>query len=318
MADWLDYEKLAAKIYRELQPGAQIQHNDKLMGYESGTLRQIDVSIKTNVAGHNILVIVQAKNHKSPLDVNTIGEFLSVIKDVRAQKGIMICNAGFTRSAIRFARAASIDLCTLHDTQSPSWGINLTIPLLWVEYDLQLELHLEMAPDRTNPMEISLFPNPDDWKFSDDAGIIIPNVLEDFMSVLRDRIIPWQLNQPYRAPFTKKNLRILFNPDFWMPIKSFDATVTVTAKCWRGSYKLSDCRGLYNRVDEKLTAHMRIDYKSLPTQKDPSWEQFDNFAQAERDLPHCLVVEQWPARLNDCVVKDMSMENSAALSSRGS
>src|ERR1700674_1798165 len=92
---WLDYEHLVASIYADLDENAVIERNDKIRGLETGSERQIDVSIRTTVAGHDVLIIVQAKDQRRPADVNVVGEFLSVIRDVRAAKGVLICSSGF-------------------------------------------------------------------------------------------------------------------------------------------------------------------------------------------------------------------------------
>ncbi|OQX52969.1 MAG: hypothetical protein B5M48_04335 [Candidatus Omnitrophica bacterium 4484_213] len=42
-------------------------------------------------------MIVQARNYKNPADIDDVGELATVIKDARASKGVLICNAGFTR-----------------------------------------------------------------------------------------------------------------------------------------------------------------------------------------------------------------------------
>src|SRR4051812_963460 len=101
---WREYEKMITRIYQELEPLAVVTHNDKIIGKDSKIERQIDVSIRTKVAGHEILIIVQAKDYKSPPDVNVVGELATVIKDVGASKGILISNAGFTEGAINLAK----------------------------------------------------------------------------------------------------------------------------------------------------------------------------------------------------------------------
>ena len=111
MDKWAEYEKVVERIYLELQPKAKITRNDKIRG------RQIDVSIRTNVASHDILVIVQAKDYSKPAGIKDVDQFESVIKEVRAQKGILICNAGFTKPAKKKARNICIDLCSIHDAQ---------------------------------------------------------------------------------------------------------------------------------------------------------------------------------------------------------
>ncbi|HEV3438995.1 MAG TPA: restriction endonuclease, partial [Gemmata sp.] len=129
MSDWLDYQKLVASIYRDMEGNAIVTHDDKIRGRHTGIERQIDVSIRTNIAGHSLLIIVQAKHRNRPADVNIVGEFKSVIEDVGAAKGVLICSKGFTSPALEYGRTVGIDLCTAHDAQSRKWAIELKIPL---------------------------------------------------------------------------------------------------------------------------------------------------------------------------------------------
>src|SRR5262245_3629558 len=119
---WRDFERLAARIYTELVPkGAQVLHNDHIRGHLSGIDRQIDVSIRVEMAGHVFLTVVQAKDFSAAADVNTVGEFATVVEDVRANKGVLICRSGFTEAAQSLARSKGIDLCNIHDAESQKW-----------------------------------------------------------------------------------------------------------------------------------------------------------------------------------------------------
>ena len=131
MSDWEEFEKLAEKIFKELHNSAVIKHNDKIFGRQTQKHRQIDVSIRWNSNGSDYLTIVQTKDYKSPADINEVGEFLSVVNDVCASSGILVCNSGFTKDANTYARNVGISLLNLHDALSAKWSRKLTIPILW-------------------------------------------------------------------------------------------------------------------------------------------------------------------------------------------
>lgn len=116
-----DYELFIEKLYRELEPNAEIIQNDHIFGVESNTNRQIDVSIRIKFLGKEFLTIVQAKDYSRPADVNKVGEFLSVMKDVRANKGILICSSGFSKKAIEYGKGNRVELLTLHGAQNINW-----------------------------------------------------------------------------------------------------------------------------------------------------------------------------------------------------
>ena len=44
------------------------------------------------------------EDHKKSADIKILGEFDSVIRDIRASGGILICNTGFTKTAKEYAK----------------------------------------------------------------------------------------------------------------------------------------------------------------------------------------------------------------------
>src|SRR5215469_1369836 len=100
---WREFEVLAETILAELQPHAEVKRNDFIEGRLTETKRQIDVPIRWSDGVNSYLTIVQAKDHGRRADIKVVDEFLSVIRDVKATGGILICRSGFTRTAHTYA-----------------------------------------------------------------------------------------------------------------------------------------------------------------------------------------------------------------------
>lgn len=128
--DWKIFEGIVAQIHRTLSPNAKVTHDDKISGHDSKKMRQIDISIQQNIGPHSILIIVQCKKYKSKIDVNDVGEFITVVKDVRANMGVMVSNAGFTDGAINIAREHNINLCSIFDAQNKNWSVMVRLPMI--------------------------------------------------------------------------------------------------------------------------------------------------------------------------------------------
>lgn len=128
-----EYELLIERIYKELQGDAEIKQDDFILGKESGTKRQLDLTIRHKIAETEILIIVQAKDWKHKADITIVGEFISVIRDVRGQKGILICKSGFTKKAIEYAKRENIQLLSAHAAEKTDWKLELNIPVLRFE-----------------------------------------------------------------------------------------------------------------------------------------------------------------------------------------
>lgn len=160
--DWKDYEALIHKIYTELEPNMQVKKNDHIMGRNSKTERQIDLSIRQKIAGHEILVIIEAKKLKRPADLEVIDKFSAVIDDVEASKGILICHSGFTKNAKVSAAAQKIDLCSAHDASKIDWQKEIQVPVIKnsIKVDLKIKhTFLPLGNITTNGVEI---PFPED------------------------------------------------------------------------------------------------------------------------------------------------------------
>jgi len=144
MPQWQEFEALAETILAELQPLAEVKRNDFIYGHLTETKRQIDVSIRWTAGEDKYLTIVQAKDHARPADIKVVDEFLSVIKDVQATGGILICRSGFTKKAHTYARNSGVSLLNLHDAQSTNWSLQLTIPVIWIELTPRIHIRQEV------------------------------------------------------------------------------------------------------------------------------------------------------------------------------
>lgn len=127
---WRRFEKLVAKVQQDLAPNALVKHDDKIKGHNSGKLRQIDVTVKQKVGQYNMLIAIDCKDYRVPVDVKDVEEFVGLIKDIRANKGAMVAANGFTDTAKRVGEKAGLDLYRLVDAEAHDWRAYVSIPVL--------------------------------------------------------------------------------------------------------------------------------------------------------------------------------------------
>jgi hypothetical protein len=128
---WKRFEKLIHQMHTQLAPaGATVTLDDRIIGYQSKTDRELDITIRASVAQYNLLIVVECKDEARPVDVGTVGEFASLLQDVEANKGVMISTSGFTTAAIELARARGIVTRTYIDTEGIDWRSELSISVL--------------------------------------------------------------------------------------------------------------------------------------------------------------------------------------------
>jgi hypothetical protein len=129
--DWQVFEKVAAQFEKTLAPNAKVMHNDKIKGINSKKDRQIDISIRSRIGPHEILIIAECKKYKNKIDLPDVEAFVAKLRDVKASKGVIISNAGFTDGAITLAKNSFIDLCSLFDAENKDWGTKVEIPTIF-------------------------------------------------------------------------------------------------------------------------------------------------------------------------------------------
>ncbi len=276
MPDWLDYQKLAASIFADFEKNAVVVHNDKVHGIDSGIDRQIDVSIRTAVAGHEILIIVQAKDLGRPADVNVVGEFKAVIEDVRAAKGVLICSGGFTEAALSYAKGLNIDLCTVHDAQTRKWAVDLRIPLLWVETTGDIAVEIDAVADTVSLEERTLGPDPAKWTLSLGAGNALTTLGDLLAKAWNSDTAHQASGKTHRLELAPPGMRLMMSGSYSIPVRSMVCTYTVRRTEWLGTFSFSSCRGIFNRGTGTMLTKVTLTDKDIPLKRDPSWLEVQN------------------------------------------
>lgn len=127
---WKRFEKIVAKIQKEFSPNATVTHNDKIVGRRSGVERQIDISIRQSIGQFELLIVIECKDYKIPIDVKGVEEFFGLLDDVAANKGALVSSNGFTDAARNRASEAGVDIYSLVDTENLDWKPNVAIPFV--------------------------------------------------------------------------------------------------------------------------------------------------------------------------------------------
>lgn len=127
---WKRFEDLAAHIQQSLSPEAAVTQNEHIFGKRSKRQRQIDITVRKKVGQYDLLIVIDCKDYKRPVDVKDVESFIGLTKDVGANKGAIISSKGFTKSAHNRAADAGIDLYTLVDAEAKEWQSYITGPVL--------------------------------------------------------------------------------------------------------------------------------------------------------------------------------------------
>lgn len=270
---WREFEKLAQKILKELSNNAQVIHNDKIFGHVSRKERQIDVSIRANLNGDKILTIVQAKNWNHPADIQTVDSFASVIRDVQATKGILICKSGFTKDAKRYARNLGIKLLNLHDAETRDWNLDIKIPIIWKEYGITVEVHTPV--DVPDDRQLPLFDNIP--RYSSDNGKNYLDILSTFKRFWNEKRLRVSFNEKITIPIRQKfsMLTLQNNKEDWIEVQNPSISYWLyLKKTLLGYFQPSECRGVIDfHQDDAFILSNLPPIDEIPKKPEEDWQE---------------------------------------------
>ena len=99
MKDWEKYEERIFEKLNDSFPNSIILKNQKIIGKYSKRSRQIDILVRSESIGRELIIIIDCKKFSKKIDVKTVESFIGFSEDVGAHIGIMITNIGYSKSA---------------------------------------------------------------------------------------------------------------------------------------------------------------------------------------------------------------------------
>ncbi len=156
---WREFELMVAHIESQLSPkGAIIKSPDKIPDKISGSLREVDASIRYTVGSTPILITVECRNREKVQDDIWIEQLSKKKEKIGASATIAISKNGFTNPAKKTAKHFNIELRTLKEidnSNSLDWlnNIELNVEMLFWKYvSIQVGLPSEASSVVIDPI----------------------------------------------------------------------------------------------------------------------------------------------------------------------
>jgi hypothetical protein len=112
--DWKEYQEEAADFFRGL--GLDAETDVILEGVR--TKHDIDVVVRSNHVGFDILWLVECKHWKTSVSKLHVLALRQIVNDIGADRGILLCEMGFQSGAIEAANLTNIRVTSLSDFQT--------------------------------------------------------------------------------------------------------------------------------------------------------------------------------------------------------
>lgn len=270
---WKRFERLAERIARDLVGSqAEVTWDAHLPGRESGLSRQIDVAvIWRDETDREYLTAIDCKDWSTPADVNDIGSFASLVRDVGASQGILVCNAGFAASVHDYARNLGVSLMNLHDAESEHWSRALTVPIVWTDLEPQATTRMLARFEAGDQVKLDANTQLRDTK----AGAEFPlfNLFEEPWNAGR---LPHQAGASFSltVPESSLELQVLaggLGAPTWRPIEELGFTYVVKSKSWLGHFRPQRCRGLIDHLDRNAFHISYLPKEEIPGERGAEW-----------------------------------------------
>jgi hypothetical protein len=137
----------------------EIRSPDFIMGRNSGTSREVDVSLRSQVGSVSVLVIIECRDRAKPQDVTWIEQLASKREDVDADKAVAVSAGGFSAGARNLARSKQVDLRSLEELEPHivyDWLTDETMDYRTRHVDvIDASIHLGEIPTEIDPAALA-------------------------------------------------------------------------------------------------------------------------------------------------------------------
>lgn len=150
---WEIYENQIFDHLKSKYPGYTFKKDDSIDGRFSKVPRQIDIAMRSKVAGSDSLMVIDCKCFETKVDVKDVESFIGMLEDVGAHFGVLVTNKGYTAAAKNRAkiRDVRLDVVAFADID---------------EYDFNMSICVECEPGVDKP------PGVIDWGTDSDTGLV--------------------------------------------------------------------------------------------------------------------------------------------------
>jgi restriction system protein len=109
MAEWSDYQEEVAEFFRSI--GLQADTNVTLKGVR--TSHDIDVVVRSNHIGFDLLWLVECKHWKTAVTKLHVLALREIVSELGADRGVLMAESGFQRGAREAAQLTNVQLTSL-------------------------------------------------------------------------------------------------------------------------------------------------------------------------------------------------------------
>jgi restriction system protein len=109
VATWQEYQEEVAAFFRSL--GLDVTTKHRVQGVR--TSHEVDVFVRSHYVGFDVIWIVECKHWSAPVTKLHILALREIVTDLGADRGILLCEAGFQSGALEAATLTNVHATSL-------------------------------------------------------------------------------------------------------------------------------------------------------------------------------------------------------------
>lgn len=269
---WKKFEELVKKVQEDLAPDAVVTIDEKIDGIISGVKRQIDISIRQKIGQYDVLIVMDCKDLKSPVNVKGVEEVIGLVKDVGAHKGAIVSASGFSKAALQRGNKAGLELYRLVDTGDHDWKTIVSIPVL-IHLTKLKTYRLRLSG--IDPIVLHYDAKIQEYQVYDGSGKELGTVQELLLEAWLKGKIPHDAGEHKDINFLET--QAIIKPEQMFSRVNFTITYIVEKAMYFKQLPVAEISGLKNEVSGAVIT------KSLTTSDIDTWTFEDEWERIESE-----------------------------------
>jgi hypothetical protein len=171
------FQSVVFLLKQHLAGDAKVTESAELTDLVSGTLREVDVCIEAEIAGHAVCIGIECRDHKRRQSVGWVEEMHSKHDRLPTDRLVLVSSSGFTAEALDKAKSYGIETIIPEElTDEQASKIAARVRMVFTRMDMQIEIvRAWVGASETGPPEVVLTaPNNDVF---DESGNLITSML---------------------------------------------------------------------------------------------------------------------------------------------
>jgi hypothetical protein len=116
-----NFQDLMASIHQQLASPYQVAESEMLPDSSTGQEWEVDLVIRSSIAGYEIIISVECTDSKRPVSVEWVEQMCCKHDDLSTDKLVLISKSGYTEAAHAKALALGTDLLSLEAAPDVQW-----------------------------------------------------------------------------------------------------------------------------------------------------------------------------------------------------